>query len=60
MLLNDMIEKLTKLQKEFGNVPVLITDGYNFNCYRGEYEICSWLDNDKNICVDIGVGGCKE
>lgn len=60
MLLNDMIEKLTKLQKEFGNVPVLITDGYNVNCYRGEYEIVALVDFDGQNAVDIGIGGCEE
>lgn len=41
-------------------VEVLITDGFQANCYRGQYEIIAWDEDNGQMCIDIGIGGCLE
>lgn len=60
MKISEMIAQLEKFQRELGDVEVLVTDGFNAECYRGNYEIVKWHDDDGQWCVDIGIGGCKE
>lgn len=55
MRINEMIERLTALRDELGDVEVLVTDGFDARCYSGSYDIVEW----KGI-VDIGIGGCME
>ena len=60
MRVSEMISRLEQYQAELGDVEVLITDGYNSECYRGNYAIEPWQDDDSQWCIDIGIGGCKE
>lgn len=60
MRVSEMIRRLEQYQAELGDVEVLITDGHNAECYRGDYEIEPWQDDDDKWCIDIGIGGCKE
>lgn len=60
MRITEMIERLTALRTELGDVEVLVTDGFNAECYRGDYEIIKWQEDDGTMTVDIGIGGCRE
>lgn len=60
MKVSKMIERLASLQSVLGDVDVLITDGYNASCCKGQYEIAPWVDDDGKSCIDIGIGGCWE
>lgn len=60
MKISEMIAKLQAKQDKLGDVEVLITDGFECNCYRGDYEIIEWQEDDGSMTVDIGIGGCKE
>lgn len=60
MKISELIAKLQAKQDKLGDVEVLITDGFQANCYRGDYEIIEWSDDDGKMCVDIGIGGCLE
>lgn len=60
MKTSEMIFKLQNLQDQFGDIEVLISDGYKCNCYRGDYDIVKWKDDNNHIYVDIGIGGCEE
>ena len=59
MKISEMIEKLQNIQNEFGDVEVLVTDGYQGIFYSGEYEIKAFTDNGI-VSVDIGIGGCLD
>jgi hypothetical protein len=54
-----MIAKLNELQHMVGDVELLITDGFNCNCYQGDYEVTAFFDGVETF-VDIGVGGLDE
>lgn len=60
MKISEMIAALQGLQDKLGDVEVLITDGHNAACYRGDYEIIEWQEDDGSMTVDIGIGGCLE
>ena len=60
MRVSEMIEQLQSLQDTWGDVEVLITDGFDSVFYRGDYGISSWMDDDGSMTIDIGVGGCRE
>ena len=60
MKISEMISQLQALEARLGDVEVLITDGHNAACYRGDYEIIEWQEDNGQICVDIGIGGCLE
>ena len=60
MRVSELIAHLERYQAELGDVEVLITDGFNAECYRGDYDIEPWQDDDGKWCIDIGIGGCKE
>ena len=61
MRITEMIARLERYQAELGDVEVLITDGFNSECYRGDYAIEPWWEDDLGQwCVDIGIGGCRE
>ena len=59
MRVSEMIVQLAEFQKRFGDIEVLITDGYECQAYRGDYQIIKWEEDDQ-VFVDIGIGGCKE
>jgi hypothetical protein len=54
-----MIAKLNELQHMVGDVELLITDGFNCNCYQGDYEVTAFFDGGETF-VDSGVGGLDE
>lgn len=56
MTVGELVDKLNKFDPK---MEVLITDGYNFYFYRGEYLVSEFNDNDVTF-VDIGIGGCLE
>lgn len=53
MKLDEMISRLTELRDAHGNLEVLVTDGHNCACYRGDYDITIWQDDDGKWCADI-------
>ena len=57
-----MINQLQKLYEDIGeDVEVLVTDGFQARCYRGDYNVQMWQeDGDGEVFVDIGIGGCEE
>ena len=61
MTLNEMIALLEAKRDEMGgDKEVLITDGYECRCYKGNYFIGTWVDEEGRKCVDIGIGGCEQ
>ena len=60
MKTSELIAKLSKIMAESGDLEVLVTDGFNAQCYRGNYEVVKWQEDDGQWCVDIGIGGCAE
>ncbi len=60
MRVSEMIARLERYQAELGDVEVLVTDGFNAECYRGNYEVIKWQEDNGEWCVDIGIGGCRE
>lgn len=60
MKVSELIRKLEMYRIEVGDVPVLITDGYDARCYRGDYTVHAWLDDDGQMTIDIGIGGTLE
>lgn len=61
MTIFELISRLEELALAVGpDAPVLITDGFNAQCYRGEYQVARWVDDDGVECCDIGIGGCEE
>lgn len=60
MKISEMIEYLQVLQSQIGDQEVLITDGFNARCYRGDYSIVKYTDIDGTVYADIGIGGCLE
>lgn len=52
-------ELITELQKYNPDTEVLITDGMQCYCYRGNYHIKPYFDGNHNY-VDIGIGSCLE
>jgi len=60
MKASELINKLTVLQQEFGDLEILITDGWKAVCYRGDYLLNIWKEPDGELFIDIGVGGLQE
>ena len=55
------VDDLRKILNDFpAGAEVLITDGFKGNCYRGQYEVQVFVDDDGKMCCDIGIGGCDE
>ena len=42
------------------SMEIIITDGFQGNCYCGEYSITEFEDIDGQVYVDIGIGGQLE
>lgn len=59
MKVSELIYKLELYRNELGDVDVLITDGFQAACYRGDYEVVPWQEDDQWY-IDIGIGGCLE
>ena len=60
MLVSELIKKLQKLQEQVGDAEVLITDGFQQECYRGDYAVEVFIDPDGYSFIDIGIGGLAE
>lgn len=61
MNLDTLISKLTALRDELGGeTTVLITDGYNAQCYNGDYAVEKFVSEINEVFVDIGIGGTLE
>lgn len=60
MKIDEFISKLIEIESEYGNLEVLITDGYESVGYRGDFLIQLYTDFDQTKYVDIGIGGLKE
>jgi hypothetical protein len=60
MQVETLINKLQALLKQEGNVEVLVTNGFECECYRGEYAVEIFEDVDGSRYVDIGIGGLNE
>lgn len=60
MQVKALIAQLQALMEQEGNVEVLVTDGYECGCYRGDFAVEVFEDVDGSRYVDIGVGGLKE
>ena len=56
MNVGEMIEHLKKFDP---SLEILITDGYNYTFYKGDYSLSEFTDNGVTF-VDIGDGGCLE
>lgn len=55
------VGELSRLLSNFPpNIEVTITDGYQALCYRGEYELTLFEDDDGKYVCDIGIGGLRE
>lgn len=60
MKINEFISQLENFRDAYGNLEVLITDGYEARCYKGQYEFTLHQNNDNQKCLDIGIGGLLE
>ena len=62
MRVTELIEKLTAMKRQLGDVEVLITDGFDCRGYRGDFLVQEWHDFEGTgeMTVDIGIGGCLE
>jgi hypothetical protein len=54
MTVAEMIEKLQQFPQD---QEVQITDGFQYKCYKGNFEFQLFEDVDGSTFVDIGVGG---
>ena len=53
-------ELIEQLQQYSPDMEVLITDGFNALCYKGQYQVKEFTDVDGKTYVDIGIGGCLQ
>ena len=60
MKISELIAALEARMAQDGDVEVLVTDGYNAFCYRGEYSVARFVCDGGEIVADIGIGGCIE
>lgn len=60
MKISQMIQELQSLNDRYGDLELLVTDGYEAICYRGDYAVALWKDLDGTAYADIGIGGCRE
>ncbi|MDV7394532.1 hypothetical protein RZS08_24330 [Arthrospira platensis SPKY1] len=60
MKVSELIQKLQTLKDEFGDLEVLITDGWDAVGYSGDFLVQRFIDVDQTNYIDIGVGGLKE
>ena len=60
MKVSEIIAALTQQLNQYGDCEVLITDGYQAACYRGNFALQSWTDDAFKMYIDIGIGDCLE
>lgn len=60
MFATEMIAKIQKQIDEHGDCELLITDGWQCECYRGDFVVEPFVDCDGYKYIDIGIGGCRE
>lgn len=53
-------ELINQLKKHPPYLEVLITDGHDCRCYRGDFMVQPYVDCGEVMYVDIGIGGCNE
>lgn len=51
---------ITFLEDYNDDTEIIITDGFNCRCYRGNFQLQEWKTEDGNLAIDIGVGGNSE
>lgn len=59
MKVNELIDKLSALSKEHGDLMVTVSDGFDYRFYKGRNDhdfTVEWLADE--CVIDIGVGGC--
>ena len=57
MIVSELIAKLQEFPPE---CEVVITDGYRYHFYKGDFEVRLFEDMDGSQVVDIGIGGFDE
>jgi hypothetical protein len=57
MTVSEMIAKLSIMQEKHGDLELLIVDGFNAVCYRGDYKVGFFSDENDVKSIDIGIGG---
>ena len=60
MLVSEMIAKLQQTMEQTGDVDLLVTDGFQAECYRGDFAVEVFVDCDGYSFIDIGIGGCND
>lgn len=61
MKVSELINKLTELRDELGDVDVTVTDGWEARCYYGEYDVIKFFDPQTcQMTIDIGIGGTEQ
>lgn len=61
MKVSELIENLTELHDELGDVDVTVTDGWEARCYYGEYNVIKFFDPQTcQMTIDIGIGGTEQ
>ena len=60
MRTTEMIAELQALVDEHGDCELLVTDGYQAECYRGDFATELFVDCNGYKFIDIGIGGCRE
>lgn len=59
MKISEMIDCLSDLRDQHGDLEATITDGWEAIGYRGDFGIQLFEWNGEKL-ADIGVGGCRE
>ncbi len=60
MKITELQAKLEEIKQKYGDVEVVVTDGYECVGYRGEFGVCEFQEDDGEWVADIGVGGLRE
>ena len=58
MKVKQLIKELKELERQYGNIDVSITDGYESSIYEGAFSV-NYYQYQGFQCIDIGVGGTK-
>lgn len=54
------VSRMVEILQSFPpDLEVMISDGFNFHFFAGDYEILLLEELDGTTIVDIGVGGCR-
>lgn len=57
MKVSELISKLNQFPQD---MEVLISDGFKYNFYAGDYEVVEFINEDDQTFVDIGIGGLSQ